>query len=135
MEKKGVRKPKPFPKLTEEQQEELSRLLQSVRALPSPSVESIEARMRDLEEMGLEDIPEYEGISSSVRQYAINSLAVEIAKAAGDEIAASNEEEIPVMVTFDEQLLAHSDELAERFGLRPMHPDQLPTDVDSREIN
>ncbi|MFQ5741534.1 MAG: hypothetical protein ACE5JX_21260 [Acidobacteriota bacterium] len=135
MKKKGKQKPKPFPKLTEKQQEELLEFLQSAHGLPSPSAESIAARMQELEEMGLEDLPEYEGISSSVRQYAINSLAMGMAKAAGDELATGDDREVPVMVTFDKQLLAKADQLAARFGLKPMHPAFLPTAVDSREIN
>jgi hypothetical protein len=133
--KRRHRKPKPFPKLTGQQQKELLDFLMSAHCLPSPSPLSIEARMRELEEMGLEDIPEYEGISSSVRQYAINSLAMEMAKAAGDEVAAGDDEEMPVMITFDEQLLSHAEELAARYGLKPMHPDQLPEPMDSTEIH
>jgi hypothetical protein len=133
-DKRKHRKPKPFPMLTAEQEKELLDFLKSAHCLPSPSPVKIEARMRELEAMGLEDIPEYEGISSSVRQYAINSLAMEMAKAAGDETVAQDED-MPVMITFDEQLLAQAEELAARFGLKPTHPDQLPEPMDSTQIH
>jgi hypothetical protein len=132
--KRKYRKPKPFPKLTEEQQKELLDFLTSAHCLPSPSLQEINARMRELEAMGLEDIPEYEGISSSVRQYAINSLAMEMAKASGDEVVTADED-MPVMITFDEQLLSHAEELAARYRLKPMHPDQLPEPMDSTKIH
>lgn len=133
-DKRKHRKPKPFPTLTAEQEKELLDFLSSARCLPSPSPVEIEARMRELEAMGLEDIPEYEGISSSVRQYAINSLAMEMARAAGDETVAQDDD-LPVMITFDEQLLSQAEELAARFGLKPIHPDQLPEPMDSTQIH
>jgi hypothetical protein len=132
--KRKHRKPKPFPKLTEEQQKELLDFLMSAHCLPSPPLAAIEARMRELEAMGLEDIPEYEGISSSVRQYAINSLAMKMAKAAGDE-KVMEDDDTPVMITFDEQLLSHAEELTARYGLKPMHPEQLPEPMDSTQIH
>jgi hypothetical protein len=133
-QKRKHRKPKPFPHLTEGQQKKLLDFLSSAHCLPSPSPAMIEARMRELEAMGLEDIPEYEGISSSVRQYAINTLAIEMARAAGDE-KVTEDEDIPVMITFDKQLLRHAEELTARFGLKPMHPDHLPAPLASTQIH
>ena len=78
------------------------------RILPSPDETAIAARVQELTAMGLRDEPTYEGLSSSVRQYAINSLGTD------------DGEEIPFMITTHEGLLALASRLQERYGMRPV---------------
>jgi hypothetical protein len=106
--------------LTPAQAKQLQDLLKQIETIPyRPSAGAIALRVDELESMGLEDEPEYVGISSSVRQYAITTLAFEMARAAGEEDQPTS------FVTEHPGLLSRADELFIRFGLRPMSPGEL----------
>jgi hypothetical protein len=91
------------------------------QVLPEPSREDIMAMMAELREMGFEDIPIYEGISSSMRQYVWGVLGMKIK--AG--ISPEPSQEPLHFVTMDEKLIAHADQLQEKYGVKPITIDQF----------
>jgi hypothetical protein len=88
-------------------------LFKTLPTFPTPDERLVGLRMAELRVVGLEDLPQYEGISSSVRQYAWATLAIERDR---------NEEKKICFATCDEPLLSRSEQLAERYGVTPIHP-------------
>jgi hypothetical protein len=68
--------------------------------------------MKQLRDMGLEDIPTVEGLSSSMRQYALSSLSMQV--------NFTDSKERRFFGTLDPHLLRRADELEKRFGMRPV---------------
>lgn len=85
------------------------------------TVDRFQARMRELRDMGFEDIPWTPGVRSSMRVYAEGTLIFDDARAEGK--IKDNEPE--VFVTRDKALLERADELEKRFRLRPITPDEM----------
>lgn len=82
-------------------------LLRNATLLPTPEPEAVDRILTALADMGIHDEPEWEGISSSVKQYALS--------------AASADDPELKFATVHPGLLAHADALKTRFGLRPIH--------------
>ena len=95
--------------------EEMRKFFEGARKLPTPSPEQIRARMAELRDMGLEDVPTMKGFSSSMRQYAWNTLGhtMEMAKEGA-------KQEPCYFVTMDKLILERSEALAEKFGVIPI---------------
>lgn len=80
----------------------------------TPSEQQLAQRLHELEELGLHDEPEFEGISSPVRQYALNSLLAD---------AGYFDPPPAPFITFHPGLLHQAKPLARRYGLQPMTPE------------
>ncbi len=116
-------------KLNKEQAAVLEQFVKNVEISPySPSPAAIQQRVHELESLGLEDLPEFPGISSPVRQYAINTLVSTMARDAGRSDLAPRE-----LLTKHPGLLERADELEERYGLRPISMDELRRDGEWHE--
>jgi hypothetical protein len=76
----------------------------------------IQNRMRELREMGFEDVPYEPGIRSSMRIYAESTLLLEESGDADEESA---------FATLDKHLLSRAEELGKRFKLRPVSPQEM----------
>ncbi len=113
-----IQKPKKLA-LTREQHRKLLRFFNGCTVLAAGEPAAVGARMAQLRAMGLEDLPAYEGFSSSVRQYALTSVAIDDQRRAGKPQAPT------VFVTTDAGLLERADALHRRFGLRPISLDAL----------
>jgi len=86
----------------------------------TPTEEQINARLQELLAFGLRDEPEFVGFSSSVRQYAINSLTAE----------AGHFGPLPLpFVTEHADLQRQSVVLEVRYGLRPVSPEEMMKDL------
>lgn len=83
-------------------------LAKGATMVPDPTSEDVAVIMAQLHLMGLIDDPEWEGISSSVKQYALAA-----AMAARDHMGSA-------FVTADKELLRRADDLERRFTVRPM---------------
>lgn len=110
--------------LTEDQRKRLREFFAACTVLPRSEPAAVGARMAELRAMGFEDLPTIEGISSSVRQYAFNSVAL-------DEQSGGGKPRRPtVFATEDAALIERADELADRFGLRPVSLEELRRMID-----
>lgn len=109
-----MKKPLPIPPMTPAQVGEMKEFFDACGKLPEPPPEKVRERMTILREMGLEDIPTYQGVSSSMRQYALTTLGAEMT-------GELNKDQPTVFMTLDASMLAKADELEKRFGIRPVH--------------
>jgi hypothetical protein len=85
----------------------------------TPPDEQIATRLRDLKALGLLDQPEFRGLSSPVRQYALNSLIAQAGHLGPPPI---------IFITEHAGLLRQSRLLEIRYGLRPMSPQAVVED-------
>jgi len=109
--------PTPLPNPSPEAMQALRRLFDVAEKMETQGDPKIVgALMAELREMGLHDIPKWNGISSSVRQYAWNVLAARLAKEQG-KIPA---EEPMVFLTTDAGLLAQAAALKAKYGIEPV---------------
>ena len=90
-----------------------------------PTAEQIAVRVQELEAMGLKNESELIGISSPMRQYAINSLCNELAQQHAEPGADA-------FVTMDPDLLRLADRLAERYGLRVISIEEFVRQMDEK---
>jgi hypothetical protein len=82
----------------------------------APSEAAITMRLRELKLFGLHDEPEFEGISSPVRQYVLNSLLAD----------AGYYDPLPAaFMTMHPGLLAQAELLEQRYRVRPMTPQEV----------
>lgn len=107
-------------KLSRRKRDAFETLIKFFQSIPKPGTAAMRQRMAELREMGFEDLPEFEGLDSSVRQYACASIAYQEGR------SDSN----ACFVTGNMTLIFKAGELKARFGLPVFskcfnHPDSI----------
>ena len=106
--------PKDFPQMTLEQAEQMREFFENTTKLPLPPAEKVQERMRELRDMGLEDIPEFKGMSSSMRQYAWTTIGREMLIEGGDEKVKNDP---AAFLTSNKQMLGIAEALKARYDI------------------
>lgn len=92
---------------------------------PVIDVQVMQTLMAELREMGLEDIPERPGCRSAMRQYAEATIIVK---------EHPDEEEMK-FVTMNISLLDKAEKLANKYQVRPVHPNNMTLEDENGEPN